>query len=153
MGYRLKNTLSGSGGVNRGICQIDSDGYLASIHEVRKISRDQLLGSPINHSGAKIPISNDSIVSMTFWGFSPSVFKLFYDEFQYFQKKTNNPLEDEFYIPDTVNSGVQSGLLKAMVFDTSEFWKGLTYAEDLPMVRDYISKLSESGVYCDISAS
>ncbi len=152
-GYRLQNTLSRSGGVNRGICEIDFNGYLKSIHEVSNISRDQLYGSPVDCTSVKRPISKDTIVSMTFWGFLPSVFNLLDNEFQNFLNDTDDFLEDEFYIPDTVNKGVKSGLLEAMVFETSEVWKGLTYAEDLPTVRDYITKLSETGLYSNIGAS
>jgi len=146
-GYRLENTLSSSGGVNRGICEVGSDGYLESIREVCDILVEQPTASHINQSDEIVTISNKSIVSMTFWGFVPSIFNLLYDEFQLFLNGTADIAQDEFYIPDTVNIGIKSELLKVKVFETSEIWKGLTYVDDVPTVRAFISGLSESGVY------
>ena len=38
--FVLRNTLSDFGGVARGVCQVDSDGYLESILELKNIERD-----------------------------------------------------------------------------------------------------------------
>ena len=146
-GYRLGNTLSTSGGVNRGICEVDSDGFLESIREVRNISFDQSMSLHADQSDEHLSIKNSSIVSMTFWGFMPSIFNIFENEFQVFLNETSDLGQDEFYIPDTVNLGIKSGLLQVRVFDTSEKWKGLTYAQDVTDVRGFILKLTDAGVY------
>ncbi len=151
-GYRMENTMSSSGGVNRGICQVGLDGYLESIREVKNIQYDQSMKLNYDHCDDHITVENTSIVSMTFWGFVPSIFDLFENEFQEFLNTTADPLQDEFYIPYAVNLGIASGLLRAKVFDTSEQWRGLTYAKDLSEVRGFISHLTDTGVYADVGS-
>ncbi len=47
VGYKLGNTLSDHGHVNRGVCNVDSDGLLQNIVEVLKIEKTR--------NGAKAP--------------------------------------------------------------------------------------------------
>ncbi len=146
-GYKLMNTLSSSGGVNRGICSVDSDGYLEFIQEVTNITCDQSLAVHADKSDGDVPVCNDSIVSMTFWGFVPSVFNILENEFQAFVNNTRDLQLDEFYLPDAVNAAMQSGLLRVKVLDTSERWKGLTHTEDTAVVRRFVFELTEAGLY------
>ncbi len=146
-GYSLKNTLSDSGGVNRGVCSEDSDGYLTSIHEVKNIClkvNDSLHTDPAANN---ITVNLDSIVSMTFWGFHPSFFDVLERAFQSFLADTADLSNDEFYIPDAVNLAIKSGEVRARLIPTSEKWKGVTYAEDLSEVRDFMNGLTDAGHY------
>jgi len=146
-GYRLKNTLSKAGGVNRGVCSTDTDGYLTSIHEVKNIhlKADNTLSNDSVEAG--IVVTPDSIVSMTFWGFHPSFFTLLEREFQSFLGNTKDPAADEFYLPTAVNQALRRGEIKPRLIPTSEIWKGVTYAGDLHEVKKYILKLTDAGVY------
>lgn len=145
-GYLLKNTLSLSGGVNRGICSVDSDGYLESILEVRNILPDLTVsivdGLPDKQADKLSIIEGNSIVSMTFWGFHPSVFDLLEQKFQEFLENAADIVNDEYYLPAAVDAGIKSGILKAKVFPTTESWKGLTYAADSADVQQFISELT-----------
>lgn len=134
-GYKLENTMSHSGSVNRGICSVGPDGYLVSIHE----------GKNISHDGAWF--NNDSIVSMTFWGFHPSIFTILEIAFQAHLAESTDLINDEFYIPKAVDLAIKSGMARVKVFQISEKWKGVTYAEDVAGVREYISELTDAGFY------
>jgi len=150
-GYRLENTLSPSGGVNRGICELDPDDFLKSIHEVKNIRRDQSTRLLYDQTVKPLSLRSNSIVSMTFWGFVPSVFKLLDAEFKRFLMETSDLLRDEFLLPRFVNQAISTDKLKVKMFDTEQIWKGLTFAEDLPEVRLFIKQLSASGLYSDMS--
>ena len=39
-GFILKNTLSENGGVTRGICQLDENGYLTGVNETSNVAQD-----------------------------------------------------------------------------------------------------------------
>ena len=56
VGYKLENTLSENGSVNRGICRLNSENYLENIKEEIGIS-------DFNN------LKKDTIVSMNMWGF------------------------------------------------------------------------------------
>jgi len=146
-GYVLENTLSHSGGVNRGVCSVDSEGYLTSICEVKNIHKK---GRELRYSepqDSTVTVTGDSIVSMTFWGFHHSIFKLLNSSFETFLNETADIENDEFYIPTPVNQAVTTGELRVKLIPTSEHWKGVTYAEDVKEVSDYMVGLSENGLY------
>lgn len=146
-GYKLENTLSHSGGVNRGICSVDSDSYLSSIHEIKNIYLNRDLSLHADEDESNIDIKLDSIVSMTFWGFHPSFFNLLESAFQSFLNETNDLANDEFVITEPVNQAASSGEVRARVIPTSETWKGVTYAEDTEAVRIFIAELTKAGRY------
>lgn len=148
-GYRLANTLSESGGVNRGICHVSADGLLASIHEVRNISLDSASELHYDQNDEYSAIKADSLVSMTFWGFLPSIFNLLHTEFLHFLAATQCLEQDEFYLPEAINKGIVSGQLQVHVFETNEKWKGLTFKQDLPGVVTYVAELTDKGKYSD----
>ena len=146
-GYQLENTLSKAGGVNRGICSTDADGYLTSIHEVKNIhlKADNTLCNDTVEAG--LFVTPYSIVSMTFWGFHPFFFTLLEREFRSVLNNTKDPATDEFYLPSAVNQALRRGEIKPRLIPTAEIWKGVTYAEDLHEVKKYILELTDSGVY------
>lgn len=146
-GYKLENTLSNSGGVNRGVCEVDSDGYLESIREVRNIFLDRSTLLYVDNSDEHVLIDKLSIVSMTFWGFVPAIFDILENEFQVFLNETPDLMQDEFYLPETVNNAIRSQRLHVKVVDTSAQWIGITFAADLPKVKEYFLGLTESGLY------
>ena len=71
VGYRLGNTLTENGHVSRGVCTVDSKGYLTGICE-----RTYIVMTPDGAAYSEddgqtlIPISPDERVSMNMWGFS-----------------------------------------------------------------------------------
>lgn len=132
-GYKLKNTLSENGTVSRGICTV-KDGYLESVTETHDIPFDT-------------DIPKDSLVSMNFWGFMPELFGVLEEQFVKFLTENINEPKTEFYIPGVVDTMIHEMGYKFRVVDTDEKWYGITYKEDLPLIRDAIKKMTENGQY------
>src|SRR5690606_4739935 len=67
-GYRLVETLSESGGVNRGVLGVSDGGLLASIEEVTDIRRESGILEGVAGADRRV-IPDDALVSMNMWGF------------------------------------------------------------------------------------
>ncbi len=147
IGYRVENTLSESGSVNRGVCQTDEDGYLTSVVEREKIESDG--GSIIytDEHGMQQEIPQGTPVSMNMWGFTPDYFDYSLAMFKEFLTENCQSLKAEFYIPTVVNNLIQNKQARVKVLDTPSKWFGVTYAEDRPMVVLRINELTRKGVY------
>ena len=146
IGYELLRTLSDHGTVNRGVCQVDNQGNLASIVERLNISKK---GDAIVCEDGQEPheISMDSKVSMNFWCFNPAVFDYSQKLFIEFLDKNVNTPKSEFFIPIVADEFIQSGTGVIKVIPTSADWFGVTYKEDAPAVKASIDELVASGQY------
>lgn len=129
IGYKLGNTLSKHGGVSRGWCSVDSKGQLLEINETKSImeSRGKITG---NLNGKEVQLSQDAIVSMNFWGFTPFVFELLEQQFNHFLNQHGNDLTSEFFITDVIDSAIKGNEATIEVHETSDRWFGVTYQED-----------------------
>lgn len=133
VGYRLDKTLSENGTVSRGVCQVDGDGYLTIVKEMRKIARTAD-GIQNDEDGVVTPLTGEEPVSMNFWGFSPRFFDTLTEMFAQFLNDNEGNIKAEFPIPDAVTSVMQRGLATVRVLPTTAEWFGVTYAEDRPKV-------------------
>ena len=147
VGFPVKNTLSESGTVSRGVCQKDSNGYLTSIVEHTKIEENG--GVIVNHNddGTDTIVTPETPVSMNMWGFTPDYFKYSEDFFKEFLKENEKSLKAEFYIPTMVDHLIKTGEAKVKVLSTSSKWFGVTYAADKPTVLLQINSLISKGKY------
>ena len=151
LGYRLKNTVPAEGSVARGVCQVDAaTGKLAQITERCAISRDGN-GFRYTEDGCKsyVPISGESVVSMNFWGFTPSVFDELAAGFPDFLEKNLplNPLKCEYYLPFAVNTAMSGGRADVRVLESEDTWYGVTYRADKPVVRAAFAGMKAAGLY------
>ena len=152
VGYELRNTLTENGYVSRGICSVDSDGYLKDIVERTHIEKRGEGAVYTEDDGLSyLDIPADSIVSMNMWGFSGSFMDEAARNFEVFFRDTvpRNQLKAECYLP-----GVVDGLLKAdkatvKVLRSKDKWFGVTYKEDKPFVMQSIKALKDKGEYPD----
>ena len=141
VGYRLDKTLSENGTVSRGVCQVDGDGYLTIVKEMRKIARTDH-GIENDEDGVVTPLTGEEPVSMNFWGFSPRFFDTLGEMFAQFLKDNEGNIKAEFPIPDAVSAVMDSGAAKVRVLPTKSEWFGVTYAEDRPMVVEKLKSVS-----------
>lgn len=150
VGYRLGNTLTENGSVSRGCCETDADGFLTDIVERTKIVRTEDGAAYTEDDGASYtPISPDSIVSMNFWGFTPSFIKELDTALVAFfgEKVPGNPLKAECYLPMEVDRLLKGNRATVNVLTSSDKWFGVTYKEDKPFVQAKIKALKDAGVY------
>ena len=73
--FVLKNTLSDNGGVTRGVCKVNENGYLADIVETSNIEKYES-GAAVHKGEAYIPIDIESSVSMNMWGLTPEFMEI-----------------------------------------------------------------------------
>ena len=74
-----------------------------------------------------IPIAEDSLVSMNFWGFTPKYFAQSEVWFTNFIRENSRQLKAEFYIPYVVNKLITRGHADVRVLESHDRWFGVTY--------------------------
>lgn len=146
VGYKLKNTLSDEGTVNRGVCQIEN-GLLVKIDERLKIKEDD--GIITYQEDDKLYLLDEnSIVSVNTWGFSKEIFKYLDEELnKFFKENVNNLATAEFMLPNIIQNLIDKKIIKLRVFNTDNRWMGVTYKEDVDKVKEGIKKLVKEGIY------
>lgn len=143
-GFILKNTLSDNGGVTRGVCQVNSQGYLTDVVETKNIIKTS--------EGAQAegkPLDADSYVSMNMWALQPEFLQVLDGGFQEFFQTTvkENPLKAEYLLPIYIGQLLRENRVTVQVLETGEKWFGVTYREDKPAVEESFRHLIDSGVY------
>ena len=146
IGFNIENTLSENGGVSRGLCEVDSDGFLSGVKECHGIERKE--GRLIQvEEGENVPFPENASVSMNMWGFTPDYFDYSEKAFVEFLKEHGNDLKTEFYIPSVVNYLINNGTVTLKVEQTPNRWFGVTYAADREATVAQFKKLVEEGLY------
>ena len=149
VGYVLGNTLTENGTVSRGVCQVGDDGMLTSIVEITQIMPDGDKAAYIQDD-KKYPLSYDTMVSMNFWGFTPSILDYLEADFEKFLGTlSENPMKKECYLPFSVDIAMREGKCQVKTYITDARWFGVTYSDDKPGVVEGIRKLIDAGVYPD----
>ena len=147
IGYRVINTMSENGSVKRGICSSDKDGYLNNLIESSIQKKDgKIIATPLEDEKNVFEVQKDSLVSMNFFGFHPSIFKYLEEEMiEFFKKHENNLEKCEFLIPNSVFKRIKENKIKVKVLDTNEKWFGVTYKEDKKDLVAAINKMIDEG--------
>ena len=148
VGYTLHNTLSEHGTVNRGVCKVDENKNLLEVIERTKIAeKDGVINYNVGTEKRLGKVNRDSIVSMNYWGFHPSIFveieKGLHD---FMRENTDNPTA-EYYIPSIITEMIVNRQMNVRVIPTNDNWFGVTYKEDKPMAVDSINKCIKKGIY------
>ena len=145
VGYQLKNTASLHGTVSRGICQVQ-DGKLRSIREALKV---QLYpDGTLRDLAEDAALAPETVVSMNFWGFAPSIFpalKAYFEDF--LRNEAGDNIKAECLLPVMVGEQLKAGALEVSVLRSADKWFGMTYHEDRQVVAEELKKLHAAGVY------
>ena len=175
VGYPIEITLSDSGGVSRGICQIDEMGALRKLTEGLQMRRagDRVRGHDV--AGRKLDVPLDAFVCTNLWGFpetanvraadapdqndlrdrflpesvrEPAPGIVSHLQNLFFEFLAASPGTDsEYYLTEAVNELVARGLVHCRVLPTRETWLGVTFPEDHPQVVKSLRGLVDSKVY------
>ena len=153
VGYLLKNTVTRYGTVSRGVCAVE-DGKLRSVREALKI---QLYpDGTLRDLAEGTDLSPETVVSMNFWGFAPSIFPALREYFENFLRtEAGENIKAECLLPVMVGDQLQKGALEVSVLHSADKWFGMTYHEDVAAVKDSFKKMLDNGVYkadlfCDL---
>ncbi|HEX6091342.1 MAG TPA: NTP transferase domain-containing protein [Gemmatimonadales bacterium] len=144
-GYRVVDTLSESGGVNRGVLRVSREGMLDSIEEVIDIRRGE--GGLAGHvNKAPRQVDEAALASMNMWGFTPAVFPILRDGFRSFLAAPGAATA-EYLLPTAIQDAVASGKARVRVLDPRSSWFGITYPTDAPAVSEALGRLVAEGKY------
>lgn len=145
VGYLLKNTASLHGTVSRGVCKV-KDGKLDSIQETLKI---QLYpDGHLTDLDTNTDLDPETVVSMNFWGFMPSIFPALRAYFEAFLRGLpDDAVKAECLLPVMVGEELKAGRMTVSVLNSKDKWFGMTYHEDRALVAEDLKKLHEAGTY------
>lgn len=144
--YRLKNVLAESGGVTRGICEVNEDGLLISVTD--RLGVERISGSPMypNEVHKWEPLDENSFVSMNMWGFRPCVFSEMQKAFDNFLDEFGMDMKAHYSIPAFMNNQIKKGV-KVKVVETPAQWMGLVSHDDKIQVVLRINEMMRKGIY------
>lgn len=147
IGYDLAKTLSENGSVSRGVCAVDENNNLVSIHERTKIYRNTEGKITYEEGGRSFFVPDDAKVSMNFWCFDPSVFGFIEKIFAEFLSAQGQDPKAEFFIPIIGDRFIREGKGQIKIIPTASSWFGVTYKEDAPAVKESLDALVAAGAY------
>ena len=146
VGFRLGETVSASGGVNRAWCRTGPDGWLRSVEEV--VGIEAAAGGGFAGRGESGPVSLPAaaLVSMNLWGFTPAVFAALRRGFAEFFRSAD-AARGEYLIPTAIRAALERGECRVRVLDPGSRWFGVTHPGDRPAVAEALRRLVGEGRY------
>ena len=131
-GYGLARTLSATGAVSRGVCDVSGD-RLVGIVEHHGIARRA--GGTIAAAEPIAELSDETIVSMNLWAFPKAALDWIDDSFERFLVDHRGDADSECLLPTIVAERMAAGALAVRVVSTTEPWIGVTNPDDLAAAR------------------
>jgi len=154
IGYPLRDTLAGGGGVARGLCHVGKDGWLEHVIEIGQIRRAAAWIVGIEGENTPIDLTGDEMVSMNLWALSPPMVRGITRQFGHFLQHWGAHPGKEFFLSSAINAHVQTYAARVKVLGSREPWLGITYAEDRDRFLQALEERIEAGVYPrDLSGS
>ena len=150
VGYRAENTVTENGTVTRGVCQADDASYLTDIVERMNIEKSGGGARYTEDEGKTwVELPQGTLVSMNFWGFTPSFLEACEKNFPAFldENLADNPMKCEYLLPSEVDKLIKSGKARVNVMQSSDIWHGITYKEDKADVAEALKALHQQGKY------
>lgn len=145
VGYRLEDTTSAAGGVNRAICHV-ADGWLVGMEEVLGIVAADG-GMFTGHSaGGSVTMPGAALVSMNMLVFTPDVCDVLREGFARFVAEPV-AATSEYLLPTAIENAVRDGRAQVRVLDPRSHWFGMTYPADRPAVSAALHALVRDGQY------
>lgn len=145
--YALENTLSGAGGVARGVCVLGKHDLLERVTEVRDIRRSEGWIAGIETDGEPVELDGGEMVSMNLWGFSTSVIELMRRQFSRFLDYWGSDPSTEFFLSTAVNDQIELGVTRVRVLPAPDTWFGITHAADRGRSEAILRERVAAGVY------
>ena len=151
VGYEVGKTVTENGSVARGVCYADEKGYLTEVIERTRIEKYDG-GIHFTEDGENwVDLTEDTIVSMNMWGFTPSFLTAIEEGFAAFLDKAlvENPLKGEYFLPFVVMQLLEKNQAQVKVLTSPDKWYGVTYAADKPVVVAALKEKTAQGLYPD----
>ena len=147
-GFMLANTLSENGGVARGVCRVNDDGYLETVTETFDIKREGDGLTAADEQGNPVKVDINCHVSMNMWGIPASFLGELEKGFpEFLAGLKEGDIKAEYLLPKIIDKLVAEGKATVKVLETSDKWFGVTYREDKQAVVDSLRALIAQGAY------
>ncbi len=144
--YLAPNTLTTNGAVKRGVCEVLDDNLVGLTESSVELKNNQMMASPLDGS-APFNLNKNSLVSMNFLLFTPSIFSFIERKLFIFLDEQQDLITTEFLLPDVLFEAVREKFATVKVLKTTATWYGVTYKEDSITVQNAIETLIEEGTY------
>lgn len=145
VGYRLGNTLSTHGSVNRGVCRVDGNGHLEDVIEFTDIAMHDGALAGTGPDGIRKPLAPDAVVSLNCWGLLPELLPDLERGLREFLAHAGDT--DEYFLPHAIAAHLATRHESLSVLTGHDTWLGLTYPDDRARVMAAIAALHAAGVY------
>lgn len=146
-GFNLEETLSDFGPVSRAICACNAQQELVNLIEYPRIvstAAGALLEMP-DGSVQAAPV--DARVSMNAWALQPEIMNELGKSVSAFLRNHQGDLDAEFFLPSFILDLVNRRHFSVRVLSVEASWMGVTYPQDLEVVRAKLVALGRQGAY------
>ncbi len=147
VGYSLEKTLSGAGGVARGVCLLGQDDLLERVTEVQNIARSDGWITGFSTDGGPVELTGQEMVSMNLWGFTESVVDIMGRQFRRFLEYWGTDTHEECFLSTTLNAQIELEATRVRVLSAPDSWFGVTHAADRDRSGAILRERVTSGVY------
>ena len=147
-GSSFPNTLSDNGGVTRGVCSVDANGYLQRVTETYEIQMKAGVLTACDEQKQPVSVSEDQHVSMNMWGLPPRFLEMLEAVLpDFWIALGDDAMKAEYLLPKIIDKLLAEKKARVKVLETGDRWFGVTYKEDKQVVVDSIQALIQQGVY------
>lgn len=144
--YPYDTTASKNGAVKRGVVFTDSNDYVTDNLECEIEQKNEKIIARSLFNDKEFTISRKHPVTVNFFGFRQSFFKILNEEFNIFIHGSIDS-QNEFLLPEIIRRGISKGQIKMVAKMSQSQWMGITYKDDLPELKKNINKLIKKGEY------
>ena len=134
IGYKLGEVLSETGGVNRGIFELNIDGNVKNITETLDIKKENL---------KEKNLSENILVSQNIFALHPEIVFELNKKLLEFKEKNKGDRKIECYLPVEISNLIKEGKLILKLYPTSEKWFGITNPDDEFKVKQELEKINK----------
>jgi len=132
IGYKLGEVLSETGGVNRGVFEINAEGNVKSIAETLGITKENL---------AEKNLTEKTLVSQNIFALFPNDVVELEKKLLEFKKKSKSDRKIECYLPTEISNLIKEEKTKLAIYPTPEKWFGITNPDDELKVKQELENL------------
>lgn len=147
IGYHVGDTLSENGSVKRGIVKSEN-GVVKEIIESSCISDGYVVRcTPLDKTKEEFIVNKSNSCSMLMNGFNSMILdKIGNVMKEEFTNHLDTLLDYEMLLPDIMDESIKDGV---EIYDipTESQWVGMTYKEDAEVLKEYIQKEIDNGIY------
>ena len=129
------------------MCEVGFTGNLVGINERTNVEQRNTEVVYVDDSGAAVALAEDTVASMNFWGFDPSMLRHLEARFHIFLDRESADAKSELLLPMIVGEMVEAGTDTVKVLRTEGPWFGVTYPDDKPTVQASLAGLTHDGTY------